>query len=87
MRNRFLGIYMVQGISINTVASAKIFGVDFKDAITSPDIALIVGAGKRFERWSLEGRWETGFRSFQKDVNLGGVKMRTLTAVATVYIK
>lgn len=87
IRNKFFGIYMVQGVSINTVASASIFDVDFKDAITSPDVAIIIGVGKRFERWSLEGRWETGLRTFQKDLDLGGVRMRALTAVATVYLK
>lgn len=87
LRNKFLGIYMVQGISINNVVSASIFDVDFKDTLTTPDVALIVGVGKRFERWSLEGRWETGFRSFQKDLAINGVKMRSLTAVATVYLK
>lgn len=87
IRNKFLGIYMVQGVSINTVLSASIFDEDFKDAITSPDVAIIIGAGKRFDRWSLEARWETGLRTFQKDLDLGGVRMRALTAVATVYLK
>ena len=87
LRNKFHGVYMVQGISINTVAKASIFGVDFKKAMNSPDVSIIIGAGKRFDRWSLEGRWETGLRNFQKDVNLGGVRMRALTAVGTVYLK
>jgi hypothetical protein len=87
LRSKFRGIYMVQGLSINTVISASIFDQNFKDAITSPDVALVIGAGKRFDRWSLEGRWETGFRSFQKDIAFTGVKLRSLTAVATVYLK
>jgi len=87
LRNRFLGIYMVQGISLNTVMSASIFDVGFKDALTSPDFAIIVGAGKRFDRWSLEGRWETGLRSFQKDLALSGVRTRSITAVVSVYLK
>lgn len=87
LRNKFRGIYMVQGLSINTVAHASIFDVDFKDALQTPDVAIVIGAGKRFERWSLEGRWETGLRSFQKNVDLGGVRMRSLTAVGTVYLK
>lgn len=87
LRNKFLGIYMVQGVSLNNVVSASIFDVDFKDAITTPDVAIVLGVGKRFERWSLEGRWESGLRTFQKDIDSGGVRMRSLTAVATVYLK
>lgn len=87
LRNKFFGIYMVQGLSINTVMAASIFDVDFKDALTSPDFAIIVGAGKRFDRWSLEGRWETGLRSFQKDLELSGVRTRAITAVVSVYFK
>lgn len=87
LRNRFLGVYMVQGVSINTVAHASIFDVDFKDALNSPDVSIVLGVGKRFDRWSLEGRWETGLRTFQKDLELSGVRMRALTAVASVYLK
>lgn len=87
LRNQFRGIYMVQGLSINSVVSASIFDVDFKDAIKTPDVAIVVGAGKRFERWGLDARWETGLRSLQKDVDLSGVRMRSLTAVATIYLK
>lgn len=39
LRNTLFGIYMVQGVSINTVARASIFDVDFKEAIASPDIS------------------------------------------------
>lgn len=87
LKNRIFGIYMVQGVSVNTLLSANIFDVDFKDAYTSPDVAIIVGAGKRFGRWSAEGRWETGLRAFQKDLELSGVRLRTLTAVVSVYLK
>ena len=87
LRNKFHGVYMVQGISINTVAHASIFDVDFKDALQSPDVAIVIGVGKRFDRWSLEGRWETGLRTFQKGLDLSGVRMRSLTAVGTVYLK
>lgn len=87
LRNKFLGIYMVQGVSINTVASASIFDVDFKDALNSPDVAIVLGVGKRSDKFSLEGRFETGLRNFQKDVSLGGVRMRALTAVVTVFLK
>jgi hypothetical protein len=88
-RNKFLGIYMVQGLAVNFVTRASIFDVDFKEATTSPDFAIIIGAGKRFDRWSLEGRWETGYRSVQKDLpgDLGGVRARSLTAVVSVYLK
>ena len=86
-RNRFAGIYMVQGVSLNTVVSASIFDADFKSALNSPDIAIIIGAGKRFERWSIEGRWETGLRELQKELALDGVRARTLTAVVSWYIK
>lgn len=87
LRNKFFGIYMVQGISINTVASASILDVDFKDAMSSPDVTIVLGVGKRFDRWSLEGRWETGLRNTQKDISLGGVRTRALTAVGTIYLK
>ena len=88
LRNKFMGVYMVQGVSINMVAHADIFGVDFKKALNTPDVAIVLGVGKRFNnRFSLEGRWETGLRSFQKDLALSGVHMRSLTAVGTVYLK
>lgn len=85
LRNKFFGIYMVQGISLNTVMSASIFDVDFKDALNSPDFAIIIGAGKRFNRWSIEGRWETGLRELQKDLELSGVRARALTGVVSIY--
>jgi hypothetical protein len=69
------------------VASASVLDVDFKSALNSPDVAIVLGAGKRFDKWSLEGRRETGLRNFQKDVDLGGVHMRALTAVVTVFLK
>lgn len=86
-RNEFLGIFMVQGVALNFVNSADVFGVDFKDALTSPDAAIVLGVGKRAGRVSVEGRWETGFRSFQKGINAGGVHMRTITGVLSVYLK
>lgn len=87
VRNKFLGVYMVQGLAINTVAHASIFDVDFKKALTSPDVTILIGVGKRHDRWSIEGRWETGLRTFQKDLALSGVRMRSITAVGTVYLK
>jgi len=86
-RNKFHGVYMVQGASINTIVSASIFDVDFKKAIQSPDVGIILGAGKRFEKWSLEGRWETGLRTVQKDLAFSGVHHRSITAVGTWYLK
>jgi len=86
-RNKFRGIYMVQGVAINPVMSASIFDVDFKDAIQTPDVSIIIGAGKRMPRWSLEGRWETGLRTVQKNLEFAGVHHRSITAVATVYLK
>lgn len=85
LTNKVWGIYFAQGVSLNVVTSAEIFDVDFKDAYTSPDIALIVGAGKRFGRLGVEGRWETGFRTFQKDVPVGGTRLRTLTGVVSYH--
>ena len=85
LRNKFFGLYMVQGVSINTVLSASIFDVDFKDAMTSSDVAIILGVGKRFDRWSVEGRWETGLREIQKDLDLSGVRARALTGVVSFY--
>jgi hypothetical protein len=61
--------------------------VDFKDAHTSPDAAIILGVGKRFNRFSVEGRWETSLRSLQKDLDIGGVRLRSLTGVVSVYLK
>ena len=87
LRNKFHGIYMVQGIAINTVLKASIFDVDFKDALKSPDVTILLGVGKRHDRWSLEGRWETGLRTFQKDTALSGIRTRAITAVGTVFLK
>lgn len=87
LRNDFLGIYLTQGVALNMVARASIFDVDFKDAINSPDIAILLGVGKRFDRVSVEGRWETGLRSFQKDIDATGVRLRTLTGVVSIYFK
>jgi hypothetical protein len=87
LRNKFRGVYMVQGIAINTVAKASIFDVDFKNTTNSPDVAIIIGVGKRKDRWSVEGRWETGLRSVQKSIDLSGVHHRSITAVGTWYIK
>lgn len=85
LTNKVWGIYFVQGVSLNFLTSAEIFDVDFTDAHASPDVALIVGAGKRFGRLSVEGRWETGFRTFQKDVPVGGTRLRTLTGVVSFH--
>lgn len=87
LKNKVWGIYMVQGVSFNFLQKAEIFDVDFKDAYTSPDVALVIGVGKRFDRLSVEGRWETGFRTFQSGINAGGVRMRALTAVVSYHIK
>jgi hypothetical protein len=85
-RNKIAGIYMVQGVSINTITSASIFDVDFKPVYNSPDIALIIGAGKRTGRLGLEVRWESGFRTFQKNIS-SGVRMRAITAVGSYHFK
>lgn len=87
LKNKVWGIYMVQGLSFNFLQKAEIFEVDFKDAYTSPDVALVIGVGKRFDRLSVEGRWETGFRTFQSGIDAGGVRMRALTAVVSYHIK
>lgn len=87
LKNKVWGIYMVQGVALNFLTRADVFDVDFKDVYTSPDVALVIGAGKRFNRVSVEGRWETGFRTFQKDIAVGGVRMRALTAVVSYHIK
>jgi hypothetical protein len=85
-RNRIAGIYMVQGVSINTVTSASIFDVNFKSIYNSPDIALVIGAGKRTGRLGIDVRWESGFRTFQKNVS-SGVRMRAITAVGSFFLK
>lgn len=87
LRNRFLGIYMVQGVAINTVMAASIFDVDFKQAITSPDVAIVIGIGKVFGRFSVDARWESGLRTFQKDLDLGGVRLRAATANVSIFLK
>lgn len=87
LKNKVWGIYMVQGVSFNFLQKAEIFDVDFKDVYTSPDVALVIGVGKRFDRLSVEGRWETGFRTFQSGIDAGGVRMRALTAVVSYHIK
>ena len=85
-RNRFYGLYMVQGLSINTVTSAKIFDVDFKSIYNSPDVAIVIGAGKQAGHLGIDVRWESGFRTFQKNVS-NGVRMRAITAVASYHFK
>jgi hypothetical protein len=84
--NKIAGFYMVQGVSINTIASASIFDVDFKPIYNSPDIALIIGAGKRTGKISIDVRWESGFRTFQKNVS-SGVRMRAITATGSYHFK
>jgi len=87
LRNKFHGVYMVQGITINTVMKASIFDVDFKKTISSPDVAVVIGAGKRVNRWSFDARFETGLRNLQKDVSLGGIRTRSITGVVTYFLK
>jgi len=85
-RNNIKGLYMVQGVSINTIASASIFDVDFKSIYNSPDIALVIGAGKRTNRIGIDVRWESGFRTFQKNIS-SGVRMRAITANVSYHFK
>ncbi|MGE3402389.1 MAG: outer membrane beta-barrel protein [Vicinamibacterales bacterium] len=86
-RNDFLGIFMTQGVSLNFLRSATVLDNDFKDAYTSLDYGIIMGLGKTVGRVSLEGRWDTGLRSFQKDIGVGGVRHRALTGVVSVHLK
>jgi hypothetical protein len=86
-RNDFLGIFMMQGVSLNFLRSAKVLDEEFKDAYTSPDYGIILGIGKTLGRVSLEGRWDTGIRSFQKGIGVGGVRHRALTGVVSVHLK
>ena len=86
-RNDFLGIFMTQGVSLNFLTNASVLGTDFTDAYTSPDFGIILGVGKTVGRLSLEGRWDTGMRSFQKDIGVGGVRHRALTGVVSVHLK
>jgi hypothetical protein len=86
LRNTIGGFYMLQGASINILTSASVFGVDFKDVYTSPDVAIVIGGGKRAGPVSIDGRWESGLRSFQKDVS-SGVHLRTFTATVSYHIK
>ncbi len=86
LRSSFLGIYMSQGVAINVPMRVSIFDVDFKSAYTSPDVAIILGVGKRVGRVSIEGRWDTGFRSMQKGLEAGGTRHRALTAVVSYQI-
>lgn len=86
LRSSFLGVYMTQGVAINVPLSVKIFDVDFKTAYTSPDVAIILGVGKKVGRVSVEGRWDTGFRSMQKGIGVGGTRHRAITGVVSYQI-
>lgn len=86
LRSSFLGIVMTQGIAINVPLSVKIFDIDFKKAYTSPDVAIILGVGKQVGRVTVEGRWDTGFRSMQKDIGAGGTRHRAITGVVSYRI-
>lgn len=86
-RSDFLGIFMSQGVALNFPMSVSIFDVDFKDAITSPDVAIVLGVGKTIGKVSIEGRWDTGLRSFQKGIDAGGVKLRAITGVVSIHLK
>ncbi len=85
-RSSFLGIFMTQGIAINVPMKVSIFDIDFKSAYTNPDVAIILGVGKRVGRVSIEGRWDTGFRSMQKDIGAGGTRHRAITGVVSYQI-
>lgn len=84
-RSNLLGIFMTQGVAINMPMRATIFDIDFKSAYTNPDVAIILGVGKKIGRVSIEGRWDTGLRSMQTGVN-GGTRHRALTGVVSYQI-
>lgn len=85
-RTSILGLFMTQGIAINVPMRVSIFDVDFKRAYTSPDVAIIISVGKKVGRVSVEGRWDTGFRSMQKGIDAGGTRHRALTGVVSYQI-
>lgn len=85
-RSSFLGIFMTQGVAINVPMRVTIFDIDFKSAYTSPDVAIILGVGKKVGRVSVEGRWDTGFRSLQKDIGAGGTRHRAITGVVSYQL-
>lgn len=85
-RSNLLGIFMTQGVAINVPMKVTIFDVDFKRAYTSPDVAIILGVGKKVGRVSIEGRWDTGLRSMQKAIGAGGTRHRALTGVVSYQI-
>lgn len=86
VRNDFLGIFMTQGVGLNFLTKAEVFDVDFKDTLTSPDFSIIIGVGKTIGRVSVEGRWDIGVRTFQKDISEGGVRLRAITANISIHL-
>jgi hypothetical protein len=74
----FKGVYTTTGpqFSIPVMASWKILGeeADIKDNITW-DWSIVIGVGKQFGRFGLEGRWDAGFRGIE-EVPVGGFVKR-----------
>jgi hypothetical protein len=87
LRTNFLGIFMTQGVALNFVERATVFDVDFKSALTSPDMAIILGVGKRVGNVAVSGRWDSALRSFQGGINAGGVHARAITGVVSVFLR
>lgn len=81
----FKGLYTTQGpqFSIPVRASLKVPGgtADIKDNIAK-DISLIIGVGRQFGRFGVEGRWDSGMKRVE-EIPLGGYvkRNRAITGV------
>ncbi len=53
---------------------------NIKGTTTSPDVSLVVGAGVRFGKYGIEGRYDGGLRNLNKDTDASTFKIKTRTA-------
>ncbi|MBM3776780.1 MAG: hypothetical protein FJW23_00895 [Acidimicrobiia bacterium] len=88
-RVRLFGdIYLVEGPAFHFPIRGRLGGVDITDDLQT-DLTFVVGIGRRGERYSFEGRWESGMR-FTRRVLLPGdvpTRNRALTGLMSVRLK
>lgn len=87
----FWNMLISEGVSFNFPMSAtRTVGgadTDIKDNVTSPDISIVIGAGKAVaDRIDIQGRYEIGYRQLYKTIPAGegGKRHRSLQFVIGV---
>ena len=84
----FKGLYTTQGpqLSIPVRASLKVPGgtADVKDNIAK-DVSLVIGLGRQFGHFGIEGRWDSGLKRVEQ-IPLGGFvkRNRAITVIGIV---